>query len=225
MPTSAASLHRPGLLGVLYAEDFDDDGSEPSGNGLAAEPGIVEPEIIEPVFTAADLEVARAEGRLAGCAEAERGLAGGRNQLLGQLATSLTDAKASAAAVAEAAAEGTAHCILTALAACLPVLCERHGASELRALVRALLPALSQEPRVTVRLNPHMLPMVQAEIAALDAELAACVQLVPTDAVAPGDVRVNWADGSAVRDTARARTAFEDGLALLGLLQREHQDA
>ena len=217
---ASTAPHRSSLLGVLYAEDFDEDGSEPQP--VAPAPDL---EIIEPVFTAADLEAARAEGRLAGRTEAEHGLAGARNQMLATVSAGLSEARAGALAVAEAAAEGVAQCMLSALAGCLPDLCVRHGTAELRALVRALLPALSQEPRISVRVHPRMLPMMQEEIAALDADLAACVQLVPTDAMPPGDARINWTDGSAVRDTAHARAAFEDGLALLGLLQRERHDA
>ena len=220
MSAHAANLHRPSLLGVLYAEDFDEDGSAPAAAHTTAEL-----EVIDPVFTAAELDAARAEARQAGRAEAEHGLAGSRNHMLSVLVAGLSDARESARAVAETVADGTAQCILSALAACLPALCEQHGAAELRALVRALLPALSQEPRVTVRVNPHMLSAMQAEIATLDTDAANCVHLIPTDAVPPGDARIGWADGSVVRDAARARAAFQDGLALLGLLQREREDA
>ena len=221
MAASTAWPNRPSLLGVLYAEDFDDEVQD-----LAAqEPGSVpEPELIEPVFTLAELDAARAEARQAGRAEAEHGLSESRNRLLALLAEGMAEARAGAYAAAEAGAEGVARCMLTALSTCLPQLCQRHGAAELRALVRTLLPALSEEPRITIRVNPHMLPAMQAEIAVLDAEIAERVHVLPTDALEPGDARVTWADGSAIRDTARARAAFAEGLASLGLLQREYAD-
>ncbi len=115
--------------------------------------------------------------------------------------------------------------MLSALAACLPRLCERHGAAEVRALAGALLPALSDEPAIVVRINPAMVPMLQAELAAMDPDIAGRVQVTAVDAMAPGDARVSWTDGSAVRDTSRVRAAFEDGLAALGLLERERADA
>ena len=115
--------------------------------------------------------------------------------------------------------------MLSALAACLPALCEHHGAGELRTFVRALLPALMDEPRIIVRVHPHMAGVMQDEIDGLDAEMVERIQLLPTDVIPPGDVRISWADGSAVRDTARARAAFEDGLAGLGLLQPEQANA
>ncbi len=206
---------------MLYAEDFDDEGAGP----VTEEAGPVpEPELIEPVFTAAELEAARAEAWQAGRTEAEHGLSASRNHLLAQLAGGMSEARGGAYAAAEAGAVGVARYMLGALATCLPQLCQQHGAAELRALVRTLLPALSEEPRITIRVNPHMLPVMQAEIATLDAEIAERVHVMPTDAVEPGDARVTWADGSAMRDTARARAAFAEGLASLGLLQREYAD-
>lgn len=219
------AANRPGVLGVLYAEDFDDDDEAAEAGAAPPSDPVPEPEIIEPVFTAAELDAARTEARLAGRAEAEHGLAGARNQLLTLLADGVAQARASATEVAEMAAEAAARCMLGALAACLPALCEQHGAAELRGLTRRLLPALADEPRITVRINPHMLAAMQDEVASLDAEIAERVCLLPTDAVPPGDARITWTDGSVTRDTRRARQAFEDGLAELGLLQRERADA
>jgi hypothetical protein len=221
MIASSPRDHRPSVLGVLYAEDFDDTGD----HGAAAPDPVPEPEIIEPVFTAAELDAARAEASLAGQADAERGLAGSRTQLLARVASTIEEACAGAREVAEQAAEGVARCMLGALAACLPSLCEQHGAAELRAFVRTLLPALTDEPRVIVRINPAMMAMMQSEIGSLDDEVAERVQLLATEAVPPGDARVTWGEGSAVRDTSRARAAFEVGLAELGLLQSEQVNA
>ena len=233
---------RPSLVGVLYAEDFDDADlapaparpswrratDRPAAEAKSAEP--VEPEVAETSFTAAELDTARAEGREAGRVEAERGLAASRASMVGLLATGLAEVQGSAQGVAEMAAEGVARCLLSMMAACLPALCERHGAAEVQALARAVLPALVDEPRITVRVHPYMQAAMQTEVAALDIELAERVHLVPTEAVAPGNARISWADGSVVRDAARARRAVEDALAALGLfdptlLQPELADA
>ena len=221
MLAASAHLHRPGVIGVLYAEDFDDLGD----NVVVLSHPEPEPEIIEPVFTAAELDAARADALLAGRAAAERDLTTARNQLLQSLVTGIAETRAAARDIAEQAASGVATCMLSLMAACLPALCAQHGAAELQALVRVLLPALTEEPRVTVRINPQMLPVMQAEIDGLDAEIAERVHLLATDSMPPGDARITWAEGSAVRDTSRARAAFEDGLAELGLLQREQANA
>ena len=222
MVLTAASPHRLSLLGVLYAEDFDEDGLQPGV--FDPQPG-PEPEIIEPRFSAAELEAARAEARQVGRGEAEDGLAASRIQLVAKLVDGLGEARAGAFAAAEQAAEGVARCMLSALAACLPALCEQHSAGELRMLVRTLLPALSEEPRIIVRVHSDTMAAMQEEMSSLDAEIGERVHLLATDAIAPGDARISWAEGSATRDASRSRAAFEQGLALLGLLQREHADA
>ena len=146
-------------------------------------------------------------------------------QRLDQIASFLATAQAGADAVAEAAADSIARTMLSALAACLPALCARHGAGEVQAVMQAVLPGLVHEPRVAVRVNPLLIPAMTAEIAALDSEIAERVALVPVDAMAPGDVRVTWQDGAAVRDTARICAAVNDVLASLGLLEQEMIDA
>ncbi len=212
---SRGSTGRPNLAGVLYAEDFDDAGT----TSPPTEEQAPEPELIEPVFTAAELEAARAEGRGQGRAEAERGVAASRVQVLKLIASSMDEAREAARQTAEQAAEATVRCMLTTLTACLPDLCARHGAGELRALIRCVLPALSEEPRITVRAHPHMTPVIEDELALLEPDIAERVTLQPSEAIPPGDARVTWSDGSASRQAARARTAVTEALAALGLLE------
>jgi flagellar assembly protein FliH len=206
--------HQPGFLGVLYAEDFDEDGAPPPAAETAPEP-----EVIEPVFTAAEMEEARSEAHALGRTEAEHGLAASRARMIGLLAAGVANARDEYRATAQHAAEAAVRCVLSALYSCLPALCERHGAAEMRSLTRAVLPTLVDEPRITVRVNPAMLSAMQDEIADLDSDLSERVQLIPADIIAPGDIRINWADGSAIRDTARAHGAVRDALAALGLLE------
>jgi flagellar biosynthesis/type III secretory pathway protein FliH len=214
------------LLGVLYAEDFDADGTFAAAPKPAEPPAeAAEPEIVEPVYTAAEMEAARDEGRAAGRAETEHGLAAARTHMLGLIATGMDEARSAATQVAEAVAAEVARTLLTALVACLPALCAQHGATELRALAHAVLPALMDEPKITVRVNPSMIAAMSIEIAALDSEIAERIVLLPTEQLEPGDGRVSWQEGSAVRDAGRARAAVEDALAALGLLDKEMIDA
>ena len=221
MGSSAQFARRPGLAGVLYAEDFD----EVDDAVAAMPPAEPEPEFIEPVFTAAELEAARAEGMEAGRAGAERGLQASRNHILQQLADGVAAGMTDARAVAEAAAESAARCMLGALTACLPALCKRHGAAELQLFTRALLPALTHEPRIVARVHPSMVTVLQDEIDTLDAEIAERIQVLPVHEMLPGDARVNWAEGSAVRDAARACAARGGARATLGLRGPEAADA
>ena len=211
---SYAAASRPHLAGVLYAEDFDEAVPPPSP---ADEPA-PEPEIIEPVFSAAELDNARAAGRMAGLAEAERSIAASRLQVLRLIAENMCNAREAACELAADAADAAARCMLTALTACLPALCTRHGPGEVRAFVRIILPALTEEPRITVRVHPHMIAVLEDEFASMDFEIVERITLQPSDAIMPGDVRVNWSAGSASRQSARARAAIEEALAMLGML-------
>ncbi len=213
-------LHeRRHVIGVLYAEDFDAEEED------VPEPVAPEPEVIEPVFTAAELDRARAEGHAAGRAEVERSLAASRLHMLDLIASGLAGGDIAAARMAESTALGIARTIMGALSACLPALCERHGVAELQALMRAVLPSLTDQPRITVRVNPHMATAMAAEITALDSEIAERVVLLPSETIAPGDARVSWEDGSARRDAGRARAALNEALAALGLIEEELIDA
>ncbi len=216
-------LHeRRRVIGVLYAEDFD---AEPAAEDIPPDSDVPEPEVIEPFFTAEELEAAREEGRTAGRAEAERGIAASRLHMLERIADALAEAQGEAATVAESAATGTARAMLSALATCLPTLCERHGAAEVQALVRIVLPGLVDQPRVSVRIHPRLEPVIAAELSALDSEFAERVVLLPNDAIAPGDVKITWEGGAALRDAGRVCAALNESLAALGLYEEELIDA
>lgn len=207
----------PAPPGVLYAEDFD--APEPP---LRPSPPPAEPPAVEPSYTAAELEAARLAAaddaaRLAR-EQARAEDAHARAQALCRLAEAVAEAKADARRVAEEGVEALARTVLSLLTGALPDLCARHAEGEVRAVVRALLPALQAEPRVSVRLHPRVLPGVRAELAGSDAGLSADIALLPTDALAPGDLHVGWAEGALVRDTGAICRAMQDALAGLGLL-------
>ncbi len=205
-------LHRSrAVAGVLYAEDFD-------APDLPSPP---EPEAIEPTFSLAELEEARAEARAAARLDAEESQAAARLRALEAIGAGLDAARDTAREDAAAASEAIARTMLGALTACLPSLCVRYGAAEVRTLARAVLPALMDEPRITVRLSPHDARMLAEEIARLEPELAARISLAPTDAVPRGDLRIAWQDGLAVRDAAASRAAVHDALSALGLIDSQ----
>ncbi len=221
------SPHRIGAARMLFAEEFD------PLPGVTIIEAPAEPEIIAPVFTVEDVEAARdagwSDGREAGLAEAEAASAVIGREALAAIAAQLGAASQVAAALAEQAAEEIARLLLDTLATLLPALCARHGEAEVRAVIGAVLPPLTQEPSITVRISPLIAASVEQEIARLDPDLAERVRLVPTEAMAAGDIRVAWRDGTAVRDT---RAAWEQVAAVLsdaGLLINDtlpmHDDA
>jgi flagellar assembly protein FliH len=209
---------RPTLHAPLFAEDFD----QPAVHGVTVLDDAADAPREIPAATQAEIALARdeayAEGLCSGLAQAAADRAEVSRQMLATIADRLAHAAGEARQVAEDAAHSLARLLLGTLAAVLPATCARHGATEVAALARTLLPALAQEPRVTIRISPHVTEALQAELAQLDAMVASRIVVVPTDAVVPGDVRISWDDGVAMRDTAALWQQVSEVLAPLGLL-------
>ena len=198
---------------LIFHEDFD----RPPPSQPAPPPAPV-----EPVYNSAELREARAEalreGHAAGVAESDAGSVALARQALLAIAERLDTARAEATAIAEASAEAVATLVMHAFATAFPALCARHADTELRAIVRAVLPRLQEEPVITVRVDPHMSEALTQEISALDPDLLDRVRIIPTDAVPVGDLRIVWRAGGARRDTASLWTDIENVLAPAGLL-------
>jgi flagellar biosynthesis/type III secretory pathway protein FliH len=195
-PAPARGVPPAPARGALFAEDFD----------LPRRDATAEAEVVNPTYTAAELAETRAEawagGLAVGTADTNSTIAATTSALLESIAAALRDARVQAGAIAERSVESIARLLLDSLAKLLPALCERHGEAELCALIRIILPALAQEPTITVRVNPVHTPALMRELDRLDPDLVECVRLVPIEAIAAGNVRVSWHDGSATRDTA-----------------------
>ncbi len=101
------------------------------------------------------------------------------------------------------------------------VACGTGDDAEVRAIVRAVLPALTQQPTITVRAQPHTARALEQEFARLDPDLAAHVQAVDCDAMSPGDVRIAWHNGTATRDAAALWQQVAAVLAPAGLLRAD----
>jgi flagellar assembly protein FliH len=196
---------------VLFDEDFDVPPPSPD-----------EPEIIEPTYSATELLAAREEAarasRDATLAEVNASTHTAMGLALRQIASQVAAARAESASLAEQNSEAIAALLLNCFAAAFPALCVRLGPAETAAVVRELLPALHREPKIVIRVNPHLVQALNEEFFARDSELAARVRLIPTDAMAMGDAQITWEYGAAARDTASLWTQIEDILAPMGLL-------
>jgi flagellar biosynthesis/type III secretory pathway protein FliH len=198
---------------LLFDEDFD----VPSPSGSEQEP-----EVIEPLYTLAELKAAREdaarEGREAALSELDGSATTAANRALTSIAEQIALARTESVSVSEQSSEAITRLLLTCFATAFPALSARHGASEAAALVREILPALQNEPKISVRVNPHIVAAITQEMQAFDADLAARVRLVPTDALGLGDARVTWDSGTAMRNTESLWKQIEDILAQAGLL-------
>ncbi len=186
------------IAGMLFAEDFDIE--EPDVT-LAPPP---EPQVIEPRFSVTEMEAVRDEawtdGRQAGIAEANAGHAAALARAMAGVRNALIERSGEARELAERAGRGLARVLIGSLAGVLPALCRSHGEGEVRAVVQAILPGLLREPAITIRIHPRLSDAMRDELVRLDPVLSPRVSVVATDAVAFGDVRIDWEGGTAQRD-------------------------
>jgi hypothetical protein len=211
---------------LLFADDFDAAEAAPLPPPSTA--GEDEPALPQPSYDQAALEaacaLARAEGHAQGLADAAAADAARVAETLASIGVYLSEAAAQAARATEEAAVMFARLLLSSMLAGYPRLGERHGAEELRALLRHAMSGLLQEPHVTFHVHPSMVDAVTGELAAIPAKERAHMTIEPWDAIPPGDTRVTWPNGALVRDTVAVASAIADILRPLGLLPEPEPD-
>ncbi|WBV44553.1 hypothetical protein [Pseudoroseomonas cervicalis] len=114
--------------------------------------------------------------------------------------------------MAEASASAIAEAALAALLGALPSLATRLGTAEAAHFIAALLPALREEPALSVRVAPALVEGVASRFAGLPVAIDA------DPALEPGDAVLRWQGGEATRSAAAARAAVARALADCGLL-------
>lgn len=187
----------------LCVEDFEAPHPGP--------PVDVQTVVAERVYGDADLEAARRAGQESGEA------AGRRAAALDTIAAELRAARARIAAISERRADEAARLMATALQTLLPDLAARHGPGEARGVCRFVLGGILDEPEVTIRVSEEVRDLVQAEVDGLDPDRAPHLVLIGDVTLAPGDVRITWGDGGAVRDSGAILAAARDLLARCGI--------
>jgi flagellar assembly protein FliH len=200
------------LIGILYAEDFDDVPNQPIVDAEAsAEP-------VETPLTQDDLDRACAAAVAAAKSQWENEAQQIRTNLIGIISTALAAARDAAEQIALETAEAAVATILAMLSGALPHFCNEHGNAEVRALVDRLLPTLRTEPRVVVRVHPDLVPELRREFLDLQADISGTLVVNPA-AVERGDVKIEWENGALSRDTRQILQAMQDALGQLGLQQ------
>jgi flagellar biosynthesis/type III secretory pathway protein FliH len=203
---------------LLFADDFAiAEDTRPDTAPAAAEPPPPPPSYDQTALDAA-CAAARAEGFAQGSDAASASLAAQVAATLTRIAEQLAEAVAGAARVAEEGAEVFARLLLSAMLAGYPQLRARYGEEEIRALVRRLLPALRQETRVTFHVHPSMVPAITAELAAVPQSERQHMVFEPSETIPPGEARIAWPNGAAIRDTVQAQAEIAEILGPLGLL-------
>lgn len=163
----------------------------------------------QPQYFDEDLTQARAEGY----AEGENA---GRAQVLGSIEQ---DVEKCVAAIAEGLADLRQHLdtmqerqtrdavqvAATLVRKLFPRLAREHGLAEVDNVVAEAMARLREEPRIAVRVTESLLDTVRdrVEAAAKAAGFEGRIVFLADDGLSEGDVRIEWADGGAERDTGR----------------------
>jgi flagellar assembly protein FliH len=123
----------------------------------------------------------------------------------------LADAAPAARAVAEEAASAVAELMLSMLAAALPSLASRFAEQEAAAFAARILPALTEEPRVEIRVSPDLAEPLAARFASISGTEVSADPTLPD-----GDVTLHWHGGHAERRAAKAQAAVAALLSATG---------
>ena len=192
------------ISGVLYAEDFDEP-LLPAVAPPSSSPVLPEPELIEPRFSLGELRAATEQAR-EDAVDTERraaasSLAMRRGAALASLAEQISLLRVEASQSVERALDALARTSLSLLAAALPALCAAHAESELRTILRSVLPPLRQMPELHIRIHPSLRAAIQNEVETLLEGSGAQVSWTESSKLQPGDVAVSWQNGAVLRDT------------------------
>ena len=166
-------------------------------------------------WTEKEVEAIRAEAYLAGEqaaraseeAEVSRQIAAGSAQVAERLSALLDNLGTERAALREDAAE-----IALAIARKLmPALMETAPTREIEAILEQSFALLRNEPRVVVYSTQDAIPLLEPRIKEMvkDSGFEGQLALRTDEAIAPGDVRIEWASGAITRDTPALQASIE----------------
>jgi flagellar biosynthesis/type III secretory pathway protein FliH len=210
-----AGLAGPAGGGILYVEDFD---VEPAPAGPSED--VPEPPP-PPPLTPDDLESARQQGYAEGVQSALADALLVQTQLQAAALQSMADALGASRAMLErlarSHAEDAARTLVGVLQAAVPATMARHAATEIEAVMTALLPGLAFEPELRVRAHPDLADTVREALVAMLPPDAGVLSVAVDAGLAQGDVQVGWKDGGARRDCALIWDEIRAVLAPLGL--------
>ena len=172
-----------------------------------------------PAITTAALDkavaAARKEAHAAGLAEGRRA---GEQALAGRLADTIEKLVAATAAIAGRAEADRAEIETTAVELAMaavgrlaPALVSREPAAELAALLRDCLNGLRKVPHIAIRISEDLVEPMRAEFdkVAVETGFAGRIVVLGDPDIAPGDGRIDWADGGIARDMGETRRSIE----------------
>jgi flagellar biosynthesis/type III secretory pathway protein FliH len=218
---AARTIERPPPRRFLFDDDFATPEEQARLRAKLAE-AAPEPEVIVPSFTAAELAEARAEGvaegRALGEAEARASIEARNAAALETIAARLAEAKREAAGAAERAAAALAAATLGLVARALPEIAAAEAGEACARLAESLLARLATAERIAIRLPPELARALapRLEAAAAAADFTGRLEVIATEGMAAGAMRISWPGGEALRDPAALAAAATEVLRRLG---------
>ena len=122
---------------------------------------------------------------------------------LSRIANAMADARWAADVVAEETAAEMGRLVSDVLALVLPGLAERTASLDAMAFAAGLLPALTAEPRINIRVSPGVATALAEQLA-----MQPSVHVAADSALPGGDVRIDWRDGQAEQRQEAFRSAM-----------------
>jgi flagellar assembly protein FliH len=196
----------PGAKKFQFNNDFEEDGKRHEQEMHAHEEEIFEePEIVAPVFSEEEIELARKEGVQHGF---DQGLSEAKNSIQNTLIAVIDNAVGGLQALLAAEEQRTAMAQEIAITTTIgtikkvwPHVLQQLGPSFIEATIRQSMDYNPEEPRIVVRVHDTMLETVVKSLPQLQEQqaFAGKVIVVADDSVIAGDCKVEWADGGLER--------------------------
>lgn len=170
-----------------------------------------EPEEPPPVvFSQEELEFAREEAYVAGHAAALQEAAASVEQFvaeaLNRCAESMTVLASKTDPLADAATSAAIQVVHTICRKLLPHTADDYAIREITSLVQSLLPDLIGQPRILIHTSPKMVDLLRKRLTETISKTGfeGRMVLLGDSVMLPTDARVEWADGGAERNMAKA---------------------
>ena len=162
--------------------------------------------------TRADIDRARTEGFSAGRAEAEAETSRLQAQALNRFAEEFVTLKISHEKVLRASTGDAVALALTVGRKLAENLIATHPLGEIEALMTHCLSRLMGEARIVLRIHESLLDALRERVDKLTRRIGfeGHVILLGDESIAPGDCRIEWADGGAERDAAKLADDLEN---------------
>ena len=178
--------------------------------------GLDEPRKEKPKYLEADMEQARQKGfesgKEAGAKETRGAIEEEVNQTLNKVSQKLTELFEVRAQAFEHQSREAVETAVTVVRRLFPAWAKQHGVSEIESIVGECLERLREEPRIVIRVADRLLDQVQSRISTLATNCGFDGKIVflSQEGLSSGDVRVEWADGGAERDSNRLWREIDD---------------